>query len=219
MSSSAYGPLSVDDLSFHYGKDGVELFGGLTYTFPRGSLTAVTGPSGRGKSTLLYVLGLLLSPSVGTVSLGDHVLSTQPDAIRSAIRASTIGFVFQDASLDPRRSVLDNVCEPAVYAGLSTDGTRQRAHELVDTLAPGIDVRRRPGQISGGQSQRIAIARALINRPAVVLADEPTGNLDAANTESVLLVLQAAAQRGTTVVIATHDPSVSEAADEILTLT
>lgn len=218
MNTSHGHPLSVADLSFRYGKDGAELFGGLTHTFTSGAITAVTGASGRGKSTLLYVLGLLLRPSAGHVRLGGRSLSDLPDGSRSAIRASTVGFVFQDASLDPRRSVLDNVCEPAVYAGLDMTDTRDRARALVERLAPGIDTRRRPGQISGGQAQRIAIARALINGPTVVLADEPTGNLDAENTASVLHLLRDAAERGTTVVVATHDPSVSDFADEILTL-
>lgn len=212
------GLLSVTGLSFHYGKAGVELFGGLDHRFASGALTAVMGPSGRGKSTLLYVLGLLLRPTLGEVRLGTQALSTEPDGARSAIRATTMGFVFQDASLDPRRSVLDNVCEPAVYAGLPTDPTRQRARDLVERLAPGIDTNRRPGQISGGQGQRIAIARALINNPTVVLADEPTGNLDADNTASVLELLRDVANSGATVVVATHDPTVSDFADDLLTL-
>lgn len=218
MSSPQDGLLSVTGLSFRYDRAGVELFGGLDHAFAPGALTAVMGPSGRGKSTLLYVLGLLLRPTAGEVRLGAHVLSAEPDGARSAMRATIMGFVFQDASLDPRRSVLDNVCEPAVYAGLATDLTRQRARDLVERLAPGIDTNRRPGQISGGQAQRIAIARALINGPSVVLADEPTGNLDADNTASVLELLRDVASGGATVVIATHDPTVSGFADDLLTL-
>lgn len=212
------GPLSVTGLTFRYGKRGEELFGGLDHTFAPGALTAITGPSGRGKSTLLYVLGLLLAPTAGHVRLGEVWVSDEADAVRSAIRATTMGFVFQDAALDPRRSVLDNVCEPAVYAGLPAVATRERAQMLVERLAPGIDTTRKPGQISGGQGQRIAIARALVTSPTVVLADEPTGNLDGANTAGVLALLREAADRGATVVVATHDPSVAEAADETLEL-
>ena len=210
--------LSIEGLSFRYGRSGAELFGCLDHHFEAGSITAVTGPSGRGKSTLLYVLGLLLTPSAGDVFLGDRPLSSTSDDERSAIRAATMGFVFQDAALDPRRSVLDNVCEPAVYAGLPAARARVRAAELVERLAPGVDTRRKPGQISGGQGQRIAIARALVNNPSVVLADEPTGNLDAANTDVVLALLRDVAAEGAAVVVATHDPVVSAFADEMLTL-
>jgi len=218
VTSSLDAKLSVTGLSFRYGKDGEELFGGLDHVFAPGALTAVIGPSGCGKSTLLYVLGLLLRPTAGAVHLGSHTLSSEPDDARSAIRATTMGFVFQDAALDPRRSVLDNVCEPAVYAGAPAAPTRERARDLVERLAPGIATNRRPGQISGGQGQRIAIARALINGPTVVLADEPTGNLDADNTAVVLELLRDVANDGATVVIATHDPIVSGFADELLTL-
>lgn len=219
MRPRPWGALSVAGLSFRYGRSGAELFGGLDHQFEAGSITAVTGPSGRGKSTLLYVLGLLLTPTAGDVRLGGEPLSSKSDEERSAIRAATMGFVFQDAALDPRRSVLDNVCEPAVYAGLPVVDIRERAAELIERLAPGIDRRRKPGQISGGQGQRIAIARALVNNPSVVLADEPTGNLDAANTDVVLALLRDVATEGAAVVVATHDPAVSAFADEMLTLT
>jgi len=218
VTSSRDATLSVTALSFRYDREGAELFGGLDHVFAPGALSAVMGPSGCGKSTLLYVLGLLLRPTAGAVRLGSHMLSAEPDGERSAIRASVMGFVFQDAALDPRRSVLDNVCEPAVYSGRPLGPTRERARELVDRLAPGVDTNRRPGQISGGQGQRIALARALINSPTVVLADEPTGNLDADNTNVVLQLLRDVANDGATVVVATHDPIVSSFADDLLTL-
>jgi ABC-type lipoprotein export system ATPase subunit len=230
--------LAVRDLSFAYARGGEELFGGLTHDFTPGRLTAVTGPSGRGKSTLLYVLGLMLTPTRGTVRLGDTDVSAAPDAERALIRANRIGFVFQDAALDPTRAILDSVIEPALYAGWSLRPARQRGRDLLEELGVAARAEHRPGQISGGQAQRVAVCRALVTDPAVILADEPTGNLDRHNAAGVLTVLSAASRTTTasatashpdrdpddssrqprTVVIATHDPFVLEHADEVLAL-
>ena len=222
MSSTGAGaaevPLAVRDLSFAYRRGGEELFDGLTHEFSPGAVTAVTGPSGRGKSTLLYVLGLMLLPARGAVHIDGARVDDRPDAQRSAIRASRIGFVFQDAVLDPTRSVLDSVVEPALYAGARRGEVVSRARALLDQLGVGTRADHRPGEISGGQAQRVAIARALMVEPDVVLADEPTGNLDHDNAEIVLVALAAAAAAGRSVVIATHDPFVLERADTVLAL-
>ncbi len=210
--------LAVRDLSFAYRRGGEELFGGLSHEFREGAMTAVTGPSGRGKSTLLYVLGLMLTPSRGQVLVEGVPVSTHTDRRRSAVRASRIGFVFQDSALDASRTILDSVVEPAMYAGWSRRRARERAMALLTRM--GVDRRadHRPGEISGGQAQRVAVCRALVTDPRVVLADEPTGNLDRANAAEVLDALGAAAGRHRTVVIATHDPYVLERADEVLAL-
>ena len=210
--------LAVTGLRFSYRKRNEELFAGLNHAFRAGAITAVTGPSGRGKSTLLYVVGLMLRPSGGQVLIGGQRLDDRPDVERSWVRATRLGFVFQDAVLDPSRTVLDSVVEPALYGGARRTDTRNRARVLLDSLGVGERADHRPGEISGGQAQRVAIARALITDPDIVLADEPTGNLDEANTTVVLEALREVARQGCTVVIATHDQGVLAYADEVLVL-
>ncbi len=211
--------LSIHDIAFQYEKGGEELFGGLTHDFTPGRLTALTGPSGRGKSTLLYIIGLLLTPTRGEVLLdGEHVGSAG-DSVRSAERASSMGFVFQDAELDPARTILDSVIEPGLYAGGRRSDLQARGRDLLTQF--GLDHRadHRPGQVSGGQAQRVAVCRALLNAPRVVLADEPTGNLDRGNAALVLEALHdAGREHGCTVVIATHDPFVLDNCDEVVAL-
>lgn len=211
--------LGVRELRFSYRTGADELFAGLTHDFRAGSVTAVTGPSGRGKSTLLYVLGLLLTPSAGEVLFDGEDMSRAHDSARSGLRASRIGFVFQDSELDPAHRVIDSVLEPALYAGKNRKARLGRAMELLRGF--GLDHRadHRPGEVSGGQAQRLAVCRALLNEPDIVLADEPTGNLDHGNAELVLDALSVAAHaHGNTVVIASHDPFVLDHADEVLAL-
>lgn len=226
--------LAVQDLAFSYRRGGEELFGGLSHDFTAGALTAVTGSSGRGKSTLLYVLGLMLTPTQGRVLLEGTPVSTAPDDVRARARAHRIGFVFQDAALDPTRTVLDSVVEPALYAGWSLKRARDQGRELLAQLGVEERADHRPGEISGGQAQRVAVARALVTNPRVILADEPTGNLDRDNAQQVLAALSAAAHSGSlaapacgvvsgtstgrTVILATHDPFVLDHADEVLAL-
>lgn len=210
--------LGVQDLSFSYRRGAEELFGGLTYTFQPGKVTAVTGASGRGKSTLLYVLGLMLRPTQGTVTLNGTALSDVPDADRAWARATTFGFVFQDSVLDPTRPIIDSVVEPALYAGWPRSRAQRRALSLLDSIGVAFRARHRPGEISGGQAQRVAVARALVNDPVVILADEPTGNLDRDNAVAVLDVLGDATTAQRSVVIVTHDPFVVGRADEVLSL-
>ncbi|MDO4607547.1 MAG: ATP-binding cassette domain-containing protein [Bowdeniella nasicola] len=207
--------LSVRDLSFCYHRGGEELFGGLSHTFTPGAVTALTGPSGRGKSTLLYVLGLLLTPSSGAVELDAVTVSSLPDRQRSRVRAQEIGFIFQDSELNPSRTILDSVIEPTLYGQPPDTGAEgahtaveERALHLLERFGLAHRAHHRPGEISGGQAQRVAVCRALMNAPSVLLADEPTGNLDRDNAALVLDALAAAAGEGKTVIIATHDPFV-----------
>ena len=210
--------LAVKDVRFRYGK-GEELFDGLTHGFTPGAVTALTGPSGRGKSTLLYVLGLLLTPSSGSVIVDGREASRLSDGARSRLRAAQIGFVFQDSELDPHRTVIDSVLEPALYAGRGKRAMEARARDLLTGFCLDHRADHRPGQVSGGQAQRLAVCRALLNDPPVVLADEPTGNLDRGNAELVLDALCGAAHvQGHTVVIATHDPHVLTRVDEVVEL-
>jgi len=210
--------LEVRAVTFAYRRGGEELFGGLSWSFAGGALTAVTGPSGRGKSTLLYLLGLMLRPTGGQVLLQGERVDALPDARRAAVRAHRVGFVFQDAALDPARRIVDSVVEPALYAGCRRGEVVGRARELLDQLGVGQRADHRPGEISGGQAQRVAVARALVNTPVVILADEPTGNLDPGNAAVVLGALRDAARAGAAVIIATHDADVLGACDERVVL-
>lgn len=211
--------LAVRDVAFSYPGTGEELFGGLSHDFTAGAVTALTGPSGRGKSTLLYVIGLLLSPSAGDVLLDGREVSRAPDAVRAGVRARRVGFVFQDSELDPARRVIDSVLEPALYAGFTREEKVENALGLLDRFGLRERANHRPGQVSGGQAQRLAVCRALVMEPDIVLADEPTGNLDRENATLVLDVLAGAAHEGgNTVVIATHDPFVLERVDEVVAL-
>lgn len=197
--------LEVRDLELRYRGGAKPVIRGLTHVFAPGALTCVTGPSGSGKSTLMYVLGLMLTPSAGEVVWDGCLVSTLPDSERAALRAESVGFVFQDALLDPSRTALDNVLEAAWLAGLPSLQGRQRALELLGRFGVGHRAGHYPGEISGGQAQRIALCRALVKEPRLILADEPTGNLDEASAQVVWEALAGAARAGSTVVVATHD--------------
>ncbi len=172
--------------------------------FP-GELIAVVGPSGSGKSTLLHLLGTLDRPSTGTVRVAGHDVSAITDRQLAGLRGRQIGFVFQQFVLLPRRSALDNVAMPLLYQGISAGERRRRAATLLDQVGLAERSRHLPGQLSGGEQQRVAIARALAARPAVILADEPTGNLDTTSGAGILALLRDVARSGTAVVVVTHD--------------
>lgn len=184
-----------------------------TQGFSAGNVTALTGPSGCGKSTRLYLLALMVRLSAGSVLLDGRRVDDLPDAARSRLRASRFGFVFQDAALDPSRSVLDNVLEAALYRGDDPKALVARAEELLERMQVGVPLRRRPGQLSGGQAQRIAVCRALVGTPDVIFADEPTGNLDPGSAAAVLGMLREQAETGACVVLVTHDPGIAATAD------
>lgn len=210
--------IRLRDLEFSYRKDSPELFGGLSYDFEPGKITALTGVSGRGKSTLLYIVGLLLTPRKGDIVFGDRSMTRLNDRELSRFRAKHIGFVFQNAELNPGLRIIDSVCEPGFYAGKSFAEQRGEAEELLTRFGLSEVADHRPGEISGGQAQRVALCRALVNNPVLILADEPTGNLDAANTDLVFDTLESAASEGKTVIIATHEKDVVERAHEVLEL-
>ena len=211
--------VNLEGLSFGY-RAGEPIIDNLDAAFAPGEVWAITGPSGRGKSTLLYLVGLLLTPWSGRIGIGAvEAASELGDHERSRLRGAHIGFVFQDAVLDPARSVLDNVTEPAVYAGIGRRDARQRAGELLERFGVRLRADHRPGEVSGGQAQRVALCRALLTGPSLLLADEPTGNLDAASAGVVIDALTAAAHaHGATVLIASHDERVVAACDQVLRL-
>jgi putative ABC transport system ATP-binding protein/lipoprotein-releasing system ATP-binding protein len=205
-------------VSFSYRRGGEMVIDRFSREFRPGAITGLTGPSGCGKSTLLYLLGLLLRPAGGAILVGGREAGRLSDGLRSELRATHIGFVFQDAALDASRTILDSVMEPALYAGQTVPQVRPRAEALLDQFGLAHRARHRPGQISGGQAQRVALCRALVTQAGVILADEPTGNLDEGNTAMVLDALADLAAGGRTVVVATHDPLVAARCDEVVDL-
>jgi lipoprotein-releasing system ATP-binding protein len=212
--------LALHDVTFRYRRNADVTIGGLSHEFPAGTVTAVTGPSGYGKSTLLYLLGLMLTPTDGTVSWKSQVVSSLDDGERSLFRAKTIGFVFQDVALDSSRTVLDNVIEGGLYAGMDQADAVRMAHQLLQRFSVELRTDHLPGEISGGQAQRVGLCRALLKAPAIVLADEPTGNLDEDSAEVVWAALAAAAhEAGAVVVVGTHDRGLARRADLELDLT
>lgn len=209
--------IQVDRVTFGY-HGGMPLLSSWSAEFLAGEMTAIVGPSGRGKSTLLYILGLMLKPKSGVVLLDGASASDLSDRDRAHLRASEFGFVFQDAALDASRTVVDNILESSLYRGDRRQPLIRRAIELMEQF--GVDVRAdaKPGQISGGQAQRIALCRSLLADPRILLADEPTGNLDRASADVVLGALREQAQRGATVIVVTHDPALVDYCDRKIEL-
>jgi putative ABC transport system ATP-binding protein len=183
-----------------------------------GDFLAVTGPSGCGKSTLLNLLGGLDRPSAGEIYLHGERVDGAGESRRARLRRSEVGFVFQFFNLIANLTVADNVELPALLAGVPTKEARRRAAELLDRLGLSAAAGRVPGALSGGQQQRVAIARALVNRPSVLLADEPTGNLDTAAARDVVAVLRERHAEGQTIVLVTHDMRVASAAERVVAM-
>jgi putative ABC transport system ATP-binding protein len=191
---------------------------GVSFTVEEGDFFAVTGASGSGKSTLLNVLGCLDRPTSGEYLLGGRDVARLSDDELSAIRADDIGFVFQSFNLLPQLSVLDNIEVPLFYQGIPPAEARRRSREYAVRVGLGDRLGHRPSQLSGGQQQRVAIARALVNDPLVVLADEPTGNLDSTSGAEVLRIFDELHKAGRTVLLVTHDEAVAAHASKRLVL-
>lgn len=210
--------LALRSVSFAY-VESEPLFSELSIEFTASQVTAVKGPSGCGKSSLLFILGLLMRPDSGEILIDGNDVTGLSDLGRSKIRSERIGFVFQDFRLNESRTVRDNVLEPTVYARRRRAAQQYRAQELLQQIGVTVPLNRQAAGVSGGQAQRIALCRALLMKPDIVLADEPTGNLDPRSAEVVLSRLRREAQRGCTVVIVTHAPEVIAFADRVVDLT
>ncbi|MGB7459433.1 MAG: ABC transporter ATP-binding protein [Carnobacterium jeotgali] len=182
-----------------------------------GEFTAIMGPSGSGKSTLMNILGLLDRFDSGTYMLNDQNVSDLTDNESAKVRNKEIGFVFQSFNLMPRMSVLENVELPLVYTGVKAKERRERALQALERVDLSNRVKHKPNEISGGQKQRVAIARAIVNNPSVLMADEPTGNLDSKTTVDIMRIFQELNAEGTTILMVTHEPEVALYTKRIVT--
>jgi putative ABC transport system ATP-binding protein len=212
--------IACRDLVRVYGgeKKGYQALRGVSFAIARGEFAAVMGPSGCGKSTLLNILGLLDRPTTGSFFLQGRDAGSLSDSERTALRRQTMGFVFQAFNLLPRLSALENVCLPMTYAGARRPEREARARELLDKVGLGRKAHHTPLELSGGERQRVGIARSLANRPAVLLADEPTGNLDSQSSAEILAMLRELHASGMTIVLVTHDPNIAKGAQRVLRL-
>jgi len=190
----------------------------VTLTVPRGSYTAVMGPSGSGKSTLMNVVGCLDTPTSGSIELDGEEVTTMSDRERTRIRGDKVGFVFQTFNLMPRLDALENVAMPLVFRGAGRAERNERATEVLERVGLGNRLRHRPNELSGGQRQRVAIARALVTDPALVLADEPTGNLDSETGRQIMGLFEDIYDEGNTILMVTHERYVAEHAERIVNM-
>jgi putative ABC transport system ATP-binding protein len=222
MTASPDAPAAVDlhDVRKIYGTgpDPVAALDGVSLRIDPGEFVAITGTSGSGKSTLMHLVGCLDTPTSGRVTVAGEDVSTAGSDRLARLRNRSIGFVFQAFNLLPRLDVQRNIELPLVYAGVSPAERRRRAAEAAAQVNLTDRLTHRPSQLSGGQCQRVAVARALVNDPALILADEPTGNLDSANGADVLRLLATLHAAGRTIVLVTHDPAVAARAARVVEL-
>jgi putative ABC transport system ATP-binding protein len=210
--------VSVHDLVREYrmGDERVAALRGVTFDITEGDHVAIVGPSGCGKSTLLNLLGVIDRPTSGTVSIGGERVDGLPDARATDFRLRRIGFVFQRFYLMQALSARENVELPMAEAGMKTAERRERAQSLLEYVGLGKRARHRPSQLSGGEQQRVAIARALANAPKLLLADEPTGELDARTGAEMIALFEQLNQDGTTILVVTHDEQLANAARRVI---
>ena len=194
---------------YQVGDQEVRALDGVDLDIAENEYVAIMGPSGSGKSTLMNILGCLDSPSQGSYNLKGNEIAKMTDDELARIRNQEIGFVFQTFNLLPRADALHNVELPLVYAGLKHEERRKRAKESLELVGLGDRMKHKPNELSGGQRQRVAIARALVNRPSIILADEPTGNLDSRTGEEIMAAFEQIWKQGNTVILVTHEPEIA----------
>ena len=210
--------IRLRDIKKIYKMGGQELaaLNGINLDIKRGEFAALMGPSGSGKSTLMNILGCLDRPTVGSYELEDKEVAHLSDDELAVMRNKHIGFVFQNFNLLSRISSLENVALPLVYAGVGASERRKRALQVLEAVGLGDRAGHLPNELSGGQRQRVAIARALVNNPEIIMADEPTGNLDTKSTKEIMEIFQEMHGRGKTIILVTHEPEIAVCANRQL---
>jgi len=204
--------------SYFMGKQAINVLKGITLEIQKNEYVALMGPSGSGKSTLMNILGCLDSPTRGTYILNNHDVSKMEDDALAEVRNKEIGFVFQQFNLLPRMSALENVALPLVYAGIPKKQRTEQAMEVVKKVGLEDRSHHKPNELSGGQCQRVAIARALVNNPSIILADEPTGNLDSKTSIEIMEIFNKIHDGGNTVVLVTHEVDIANYARRVIRL-
>jgi putative ABC transport system ATP-binding protein len=204
--------------SYQMGKQALPVLKGISLDIFKNEYVALMGPSGSGKSTLMNILGCLDTPTSGKYVLNGHDVSTMEDNALAEVRNKEIGFVFQQFNLLPRLTALENVALPLIYAGVGKKARNEKALHVLDMVGLSDRSTHKPNELSGGQSQRVAIARALVNDPAIILADEPTGNLDSKTSHEIMDIFGEIHKRGNTVVLVTHEEDIAAHALRVVRL-
>ncbi len=200
------------------GREGVWALKGVSFTIRTGEMVAIMGPSGSGKSTLMHILGCLDTPTEGEYILAGKAVAKLRDRELARLRNQEVGFVFQTFHLLPRYTALENVALPLVYAGVPRRERYRRAAAVLEAVGLGDRLHHRPNELSGGQRQRVAIARALVNNPTLLLADEPTGNLDSQTSQEIMKLFRDLHEKGHTIVIVTHEPDIATYCERLILL-
>ncbi len=212
--------MEIEDLwkTYQMGTEEIHALRGVSFQIMRGSYVAIMGPSGSGKSTLMNLIGCLDTPSKGKYYLNTRLVSEMDDDELAHIRNKEIGFVFQTFNLLPRATALHNVELPLIYNGTPASERKERAVKALQAVELGERLYHRPNELSGGQRQRVAIARALVNNPSLILADEPTGNLDSQTSNEIMTLFDELHTRGNTIILVTHEPDIATHAHRVIRL-